>query len=159
MLEQISDDDVWREGQDMTTVSASGNLSGSSFGVAADKSKAAPGGFDSLIARQPKKQGPGVDKGIFSGKPELSSLPFLPEERTNLPDGLPFENGDRADGLPVEFGQRPDGLPFTAERKPDGLPVEPKPDPDGLPFNEAADEDILATQRLAYLLWTSGLQS
>ena len=104
----------------------------SSFSAFASKPSSEPHG----------KAREGFENLVTDSKPELSGLPF---EKSEELSGLPFEQLPIADGLPFE--PTPGGI--------DGLPFEPTPIVDGLPFEpEAPSQDLIATQRLAYLLWS-----
>jgi len=111
----------------MTTLSTVSSLSAFFSKPSSDSVRKPEEGFDNFIA-DPKQ-------------PEPSGSPFLKPEELS---GLPFEQPPVADGLPFERA------PFV-----DGLPFEPAPTVDGLPFEpDAPGDELMATQRLAYLLWS-----
>jgi len=110
----------------MTTLSTVSSLA-AFLSRSPDKPKTADEGFGDFVAGR--------------RQPELSGLPYKkPEELSRLP----FEQQPVADGLPFE--------PTPAI---DDLPYEPAPIVDGLPFEPPGpSDDLMATQRLAYLLWS-----
>lgn len=111
----------------MTTLSTVSSSSAFLSRQSPDRSKTTDEGFENFVAsRKP---------------PELSGLPFQKSEELSR---LPFEQPPVTDGPPSERTPAIDGLPF-----------EPTPIVDGLPFEPGApSDDLMATQQLAYLLWS-----